>query len=239
MFPSIGPVEVVAPVRKMDGEVRETCIPLAIAQFIDLATHRVLLNTFWYRKILPTVDVHFTLNFHTELPYLYSVQGADCYEVTSCYRWSARAEAPQFSTAPRKPRYTPYCEYVGGDVGGGGVQLHGTMSASASTSASAHYWDRYLQQRVILSPEQVASKVSRMLLPSQPGDVRNKEGGGRKAREGKGKKEDTGSTHEAKGAMEMKVVGKRKARDEKKGKEGTAVRKKATAEAGAGEVAAN
>ena len=87
--------------------------------------------------------------------------------------------------------------------------------------------------------DQVASKVSRMLLPSQPGDVRNKEGGGRKAREGKGKKEDTRSTHEAKGAMEMKVVGKRKARDEKKGKGGTAVRKKATAEAGAGEVAAN
>ena len=52
MFPSIGPVEVVAPVRKTDGEVRETCIPLALARFIDLAT-RILLNTFWYRKILP------------------------------------------------------------------------------------------------------------------------------------------------------------------------------------------
>ena len=163
--------------------------------------------------------------------------------MTSCYRWSARAEAPQFSTAPRKPRYTPYDEYVGGGM----VQLHGTMSAStsASASASAHYWDRYLQQRVVLSPEQVASKVSRMLLPSQlpsqPKDVRKKEGGGRMAREERRKKEDTESTPEAKGTKGAKgvkgtkVVGKRKARDEKKSKEGSAVRKKATAEAGAGE----
>ena len=114
------------------------------------------------------------------------------------------------------------------------VQLHGTMSASTSTSASAsasaHYWDRYLQQRVVLSPGQVASKVSRMLLPSQlpsqPKDMRKKEGGGRMAREGRRKKEDTESTHEAKGTKGAKgvkgtkVVGKRKARDEKKSKEG-------------------